>query len=171
MDGYVTQVFKYLFLTVGGWIGWLVGEFKPTFPLAVVMVLFVLYDAYSAWQLDKRVKIKYPDKTKRHEANFNSFCFGKVIRKTIPERLAFIILAFVAQKYVFIHVDWHLEYVATGAILFEQTLSIAENMASCNDTDSRFWKLLKKVLIDKTERHLDVEFRDLYEQEKKENGV
>lgn len=162
----LTQVIKYLFLTVGGWIGWLIGEFEPTFPLIVVMVFFVLYDAYSAYLLDKRVKKKYPDKAKRREAKFKSYAFSKVVRKTIPERIALIILAFLAQKYVFIHVEWHLEYIATAVILFEQLLSIAENMASCNDTDSRFWNLLKKILIDKTERHLDVEFRELYEQEK-----
>ena len=162
----LTQAFKCLFLTIGGWIGWLVGEFSPTFPLIIVMIAFVLYDAYSAYLLDKRVKKKYPDKAKRREAKFKSYAFSKVVRKTIPERIALIILAFLAQKYVFLHVEWHLEYMMTGLILFEQMLSVAENMASCNDTDSRFWNMVKKVLIDKTIRHLDVEFRDEYEKEK-----
>lgn len=167
MDLTLTHVFKCVFLAIGGIIGWLIGEFEPTFPLIVVMILFVLYDAYSAYQLDKRVKKKYPDKAKRREAKFQSFAFGKVVRKTIPERIALIILAFVAEKYVFLHVDWHLEYVITGIILFEQTLSIAENMASCNDTDSRFWNLLKKLLIDKTSRHIDANMREFLEEEKK----
>lgn len=166
MDLSITHILRYLYLAVGGCIGWLIGEFEPTFPLIIVMIGFVLYDAYSAFLLDKRVKRKYPDKAKRREAKFKSYAFSKVVRKTIPERIALIILAFLAEKYVFVHVEWHLEFVTTAIILFEQILSIAENMASCNDTDSRFWNLLKKILIDKTERHLDVEFRELYEKEK-----
>lgn len=47
---------------------WLVGEFRPAFPLIVVAVAFILYDAWTAFQLDKRVKVAYPDRTARHEA-------------------------------------------------------------------------------------------------------
>jgi hypothetical protein len=42
----------------------------------------------------------------------------------------------------------------------EQLLSIAENKASCRlpgDKHARIWKLLAKVLIDKTARHFDVD--------------
>lgn len=53
---------KAAFVAVGGWLGWLVGEFHPTFPLIIVAVIFIVYDVYS---LDKRVKKKYPDKAKR----------------------------------------------------------------------------------------------------------
>lgn len=162
-----TYVFKWFCITIGGFIGWFIGEFEPIFPLGIVMILFVLYDAYSAYLLDKRVHKKYPDKVQRRKAKFNSFKFGKVIKKTIPERLALIILAYLAEKYVFLHVDWHLEYVCCAAIIFEQLLSIAENMSSCNDTDSRFWKMLKKILIDKTEKHLEVEL-DEYKEDKEE---
>lgn len=158
---------KWLWIGVGGAIGWCVGEFSPAFPLIVTMVLFVCYDAYSAYQLDRRVHLKYPDKVKREEAKFNSFDFSKVIKKTIPERIALILLAFVAEKYVFLHVDWHLEYICTAAILFEQLLSIAENMASCNETDSRFWQMLKKILIDKTERHFELDLDELKDNQNK----
>lgn len=163
----ISYCLKWLWIGAGGVIGWFVGEFNPAFPLIVVMVLFVFYDAYSAYQLDKRVHKKYPDRVQREEAKFNSFDFSKVIKKTIPERIALILLAFVAQKYVFVHVEWHLEYVCTAAILFEQLLSIAENMASCTDTDSRFWKILRKVLIDKTERHFEVDLDELKDNQNK----
>jgi hypothetical protein len=42
----------------------------------------------------------------------------------------------------------------------EQLLSIAENKASCRlpgDKHARVWKLLAKVLIDKTARHFDTD--------------
>lgn len=152
----LTQVVKYLFFLFGGWIGWLVGEFEPVFPLIIVMILFVLYDAYTAYLLDKRVKKKYPDKTKRHEAKFKSFYFGKVVKKTIPERIALIILAFLAEKYVFLHVDWHLEFVATGLCLFEQAWSCLENSSSCRDDNNRLWSMLQKIMVSKVERHFDV---------------
>lgn len=148
-----------IFWALGGAVGWLVAELQPTFPLIIVMIAFVLYDAWTAYQLDRRVHIMYPDKTKRHEAKFTSFAFGKVVRKTIPERLVLILLAYLAETYVFIHVDLHLSYVVTGIILFEQAWSALENNASCrlDERESRFWKLLQSIMIDKTERHFDIE--------------
>jgi len=139
---------KYCIYLMGGVLGWLVAEFAPAFPLIIVAILFVLYDAWTAYQLDKRVHIIYPDKTKRHEAKFRSFAFGKVVRKTIPERLVLILLAFLAEKYVFVHVAIPLSYIITGVILAEQTLSALENNASCplDENDGRFWA-----------RHFDVD--------------
>lgn len=159
----IIHVFKYCWLAISGAIGFLIGELAPTFPLIIVAILFILYDAYSAYKLDKRVHEKYPDRTKRHEAKFNSFCFGKVVRQTIPEMIGLIILAFVCEKYVIAHYDWHLEYVTTGIICGWQALSIVENMASCNDSQSRFWLYLKKVLVSKVERHLDEAIDDALE--------
>ena len=153
---------KILFAVIGGCVGWLVEEFQPTFPLIIVAVVFILYDAFTAYQLDKRVHKKYPDETKRHEAKFTSFAFGKVIRHTIPKRLSLIFLAYLVEHWVFIHVDIPLSYVATGVICFEQFWSILENEASCrNANESRFWKILQKITIDKTERHFDVNLDDL----------
>ena len=153
---------KVIWAAIGGGIGWLVGEFNPAFPLIIVAIVFILYDAWTAFQLDKRVKVMYPDKTKRHEAKFKSFAFGKVVRKTIPERLIVILLAFIAEKYVFIHVTIQLSYVMTGAILFEQAWSALENNSSCrSEEESRFWKMLQRIMVDKTERHFDVNLDEL----------
>ena len=35
-------------MVCGGFAGWFIGEFKPTFPLAIVAVVFILYDAWTA---------------------------------------------------------------------------------------------------------------------------
>ena len=149
--------YKLVWAAFGGAVGWFVGEFNPAFPLIIVAIAFILYDAWTAFQLDKRVKVAYPDRTKRHEAKFYSFAFGKVVRKTIPERLIVILLAYAAEKYVFVHVAIPLSYIATGVILFEQAWSAFENNASCRDEkDSRFWKTLQRIMVDKTERHFDV---------------
>lgn len=153
---------KIIFGIIGSGIGWFVGEFHPTFPLIIVAMTFILYDAWTAYQLDRRVHKRYPDKTSRVAAKFTSFAFGKVIRKTIPKRLWLIILAYLVEHWVFIHVSIPLSYVVTGAICFEQAWSIMENESSCRrESDSRFWKMLQRIMVDKTERHFDVSLDEL----------
>lgn len=149
-------------MCIGGMTGWLLSEFRPTFPLIVVAVIFILYDAYTAYRLDKRVHIVYPDKTTRAKAKFTSFAFGKVIKQTIPSRLWLVILAYLAEHWVFIHMTAPLSYIVTGAICFEQFWSVLENESSCrDDNDSRLWKILQNIMVDKTERHFDVKLDDL----------
>lgn len=156
------QFNKWFFTMVGGVAGWAIAEFEPAFPLIIVAILCILYDAWTAYQLDKRVKIKYPDKMKRREAKFTSFAFGKVVSSTIPKRLVLILLAFLVQKYVFVHWDLHLEYIVTGIICFEQAWSILENESSCReDEDNKFYRILQRIMVDKTERHFDIELDEL----------
>lgn len=154
---------------LGGIFGWFIGEFEPTFPLMGAVIVLIVSDAWTAYQLDKRVHKKYPSKVKRDEAKFTSFAFGKVIRQTIPKRLWLIILAYVVEHWIFVHVEIPLSYIVAGVIAFEQILSILENEASCreDDSDGRFWKMLKKLLIDKTERHFDVELEELRDEDQK----
>lgn len=153
----VFKIWKITAMVCGGLVGWMIGEFKPAFLLTVVVVVFILYVAWTAFKLDKRVRTAYPDKTQRKQAKFTSFAFGKVVKQTIPKRLMLIILAFLEEHWVFIHVTIPLSYVVTGAICFEQFWSILENGSSCRtESESRFWKLMQQIMVDKTERHLDV---------------
>ena len=158
----VFKIWKITAMVCGGLVGWMIGEFKPAFPLAVVVVVIILYVAWTAFKLDKRVRTAYPDKTQRKQAKFTSFAFGKVVKQTIPKRLMLIILAFLEEHWVFIHVTIPLSYVVTGAICFEQFWSILENESSCRtESESRFWKLMQQIMVDKTERHLDVNLAKL----------
>jgi hypothetical protein len=158
----ITNACKGLFLITGGVFGWIIAEFKPTFPLIIVTIIFIIYDAWTAYQLDKRVHLRYPTKTQREKAKFTSFAFGKVIKETIPKRLWVIFLAYLVEHWVFIHVSIPLSYIVTGVICFEQAWSILENESSCrSENESRFWKLLQKIMVDKTERHFDVDLGDL----------
>lgn len=166
----MNEVAKMIWSALGAAVGWVVGEFSPAFPLVVVMVVFICADAWTAWKLDKRAHKTYPDRAKRHEAKFTSFAFGKVVTQTIPNRLALIFLAYLVEHWVAIHVTLPLSYVVTGVICFEQAWSMLENEASCRpDSESRFWRMLQRVLIDKTERHLDVTL-DEFKDEKKEEA-
>ena len=152
------KVFEYLTLAFGGVIGWFVGKFEPAFPLMIIATLFVLYDAWSAYELDKRVHIMYP-KRKREKAKFMSYKFRQVI-PTLSERFVIILLAYCVERWVFVHINVPISYIAAGVVCAEQMLSIAENKASCRlpgDKHARVWKLLAKVLIDKTARHFDID--------------
>ena len=152
------KLIEYLALMTGGLIGWVTGRFAPAFPLIIIATLFVLYDAWSAYELDKRVHLMYP-KQKREAAKFMSYKFRNVI-PTLIERFIIIILAYCVERWVFVHVDVPVSYIAAGVVCAEQMLSIAENKASCRlpgDKHARIWKMLAKVLIDKTARHFDVD--------------
>lgn len=153
-----TELIKNASLTAGGIIGWLVGTFCPAFPLVAVATLFVLYDSWTAYELDKRVHKVYPDK-KRREAKFESYKFRQVI-PTLIERYVIIFLAYCLERWVFVHVSVPVSYIAAGVVCLEQMLSIAENKASCRlpgDRHARIWQLLSKILIDKTARHFDID--------------
>lgn len=151
---------EWLTMTLGGLLGWVAGEFSQALPLLTIATLFVLYDAWSAYELDKRVHVRYPERTQRHEAKFVSYKFRAVI-PTLIERYTIIILAYCVERWVFVHVSIPLSYIAAGVVCAEQALSIAENKSSCRlpgDHHARLWKMLAHVLIDKTERHFDIDF-------------
>ena len=152
------RVFEGILLTLGGVVGWVVGRFEPAFPLIIIATLFVLYDAWSAYELDKRVHAMYP-KRKRQKAKFMSYKFRQVI-PTLIERFVIIILAYCVERWIFVHINVPMSYIAAGVVCAEQALSIAENKASCRlpgDKHARIWKMLAKVLIDKTARHFDID--------------
>lgn len=168
----IYNIWKAIFAAIGGGVGWFVAEFEPTFPLVIVAVVFIVYDAYTAYQLDKRVHQKYPDKAKREQAKFTSFAFGKVIKSTIPKRLWIILLAYIVEHWVFLHVSIPLSYIVTGVICFEQAWSILENESSCrSEQESRFWRLLQRIMVDKTERHFDIELDELKGQYDRERNI
>jgi hypothetical protein len=149
---------EWLSLTLGGLVGWIVGKFEPAFPLIIIATMFVLYDAWSAYELDKRVHVMYPQRH-RKKAKFVSYKFRQVI-PTLIERFVIIILAFCVERWIFVDVYVPVSYIAAGVVCAEQMLSIAENKASCRlpgDKHARVWKLLAKVLIDKTARHFDID--------------
>jgi hypothetical protein len=106
----------------------------------------------------------YP-KQKRDKAKFVSYKFRQVI-PTLTERFVIIILAYCVERWVFVHIDVPVSYITAGVVCAEQLLSIAENKASCRlpgDKHARVWKLLAKVLIDKTARHFDTDVSILEE--------
>lgn len=152
--------FKFIVTVISGFIGWFIGVFEPTFPLLLIALCFILWDVESAYHLDKRVHIMFPDRKKRKKANFTSFKFGKVVNTIIKASLA-ILLMYATRVWVMQQLwDIPLEYIATAIVIAWQGLSVLENNASCplpGDKDSRKWKILRNILVDKTERHFDID--------------
>lgn len=156
------RILDYIAAFLGGLVAMFLDKFSPTFPLIYVAIAFILYDSWAAYELEKRVQKVYPEKKKR-PARYNSYKAWGMI-PTMIESFAIIILMYAAQKWVFIDVYVPLPYIATGAICGVQLLSIAENKASCRqpgEKNYKLWSVLAKVLIDKTERHFDVDLSDL----------
>ena len=159
------RTLEWIVAIVGGVLGWFVGKFEPTFPLILVAIAFIIYDSWTAFELDKRVKLRYPDR-KKMPAKYVSFKAWGMI-PTMIESFAIILLMYAAQKWVFVDVYVPMSYIATGVICAVQLLSIAENKCSCRGPEDRgymVWKVLAKVLIDKTERHFDTDLSDLKEE-------
>lgn len=158
------KTFDYVMALLGGLAGWFVGKFEPTFPLIYVAIAFIVYDSWTAYELDKRVKKRYPDKKKRPAAYMSYKAWGMV--PTMIESFTIILLMYAAQRWVFVDIYVPLSYIATGVICGVQLLSIAENKSSCRsplDKGWNVWKIMAKVLVDKTERHFDVNLSDLKE--------
>ncbi len=156
------KTFDYVMAMLGGLAGWFVGTFEPTFPLIYVAIAFIVYDSWTAYELDKRVKKRYPDRKKRPAAYMSYKAWGMV--PTMIESFTIILLMYAAQRWVFVDIYVPLSYIATGVICGVQLLSIAENKSSCRsplDKGWNVWKIMAKVLVDKTERHFDVDLKEL----------
>ena len=158
------RVSEFTLSFIGGMLGWFVGTFHPTFPLIYVVIAFILYDSWTAYELDKRVHIRYPDKKKRPPTYMSWKAWNMI--PTMIESFAIILLMYAVQRWVFVDVYVPLSYIATGVICGVQLLSIAENKSSCRfpgDRGYKYWKVMAKVLMDKTERHFDVDLSELKE--------
>ncbi|MDR1416568.1 MAG: phage holin family protein [Prevotellaceae bacterium] len=142
-----------------GFVGAVAAYLKPTAPFVLVCTLAVLYDCYTAFRLSKRVSKKYPG---ANDGKFKTD-YAKRIFSTILKIYALIILAYLIEKEVITFLDLHLHNIVAGVFCLTQILSILENESSENG--SRWAKILQKVLVNKAERHFDVDLSEFKKQE------
>lgn len=124
-------------------------------PLAVLCFVLVLIDCFTAWRLSVRLK-----RQGRSRGKFRSDKFGVAVLEmaiTIPTAL---LVAHFVQLYIFEGSNVHLPQIVAGVIGFWQIWSILENVSSGN-RGAAWAKVLQKVMIDKAERHLDVDLSDM----------
>lgn len=144
-----------VFFTAMGAIG---TALAPTLPYILLCTAAVLGDCLSAWLLSRRVKKAYPDLADRETGMFKSYHFGKTLW-TLLCVYALLVFAHFLEMYVTSSLPFNALKVAAGAVIFWQGWSILENCSSCNG--AKWAKILQRIMIDKTERHLDIDLSDL----------
>ena len=135
-------------------IGAIIAYLEPTIPFLLVCTFAVLCDCWSAWSLARRVRDRHPDKA---DGKFKSDGFGRIF-VTLLKVYAITVLAYMIQEHVMTF-EIGLPNIVAGAVCFWQLWSILENESSCND--AAWAKLAQKILVDKTERHFNIDLSDL----------
>lgn len=150
----LSEILRWVFTALGA----VVAILEPTLPYLIICTLMIFADCYTAWALSKRARKAHPDKVSEDGKKFKSHHFGSVIM-TVIKSWALIVLAFLIQRHITDALPIDFTKVAAGAICFWQVWSILENESSCND--SKWAKIMQKILVDKTSRHFDIDLSDL----------
>lgn len=157
----VPDILRSLFSLLGAALAIL----EPTLQYIGICTLLILADCYTAWQLGKRVKKAHPERVRRDGHKFASSHFGKVL-VTLLKSYFLIVVAYFIQTNITNDLPIDLTKIAAGAICFWQLWSILENESSCNG--AKWAKTLQKILVDKTERHFDIDLSSLDSEEETE---
>ena len=142
--------------------GALVALLQPTVPFIIICTIAILFDCYTAWSLSRRVKRKYPG---ANDGKFKSRYAGRVFI-TLIKVYALTILAYLVQTFILEGLPIKLANIVAAAVCFWQVWSMLENESSCND--AKWAKIAQRILVDKTERHFDIDLSEL--KEDKEDG-
>lgn len=142
--------------------GALVAMLQPTVPFIIICTIAILFDCYTAWSLSRRVKKKYPG---ANDGKFKSRYAGRVF-VTLIKVYALTILAYLVQTFILEGIPIKLANIVAAAVCFWQFWSMLENESSCND--AKWAKIAQRILVDKTERHFDIDLSEL--KENKEDG-
>ena len=142
-----------------GVMGACVAMIRPTFPFILVCTLAVLADCYTAWSLSRRVKKRFPG---ANNGKFKSNYAGRVFI-TLIKVYSLTILVHLIDAMVFPEIALHLPQVVAGAVCFWQIWSMLENESSCND--AKWAKIAQRIMVDKTERHFDIDLHELKEEQ------
>lgn len=139
----------------------------PTLPYIILCTFAVLADCLSAWMLSRRVKKAYPEEADRETGKFKSYHFGKTIWTLLCVYML-LIFAYFLDMYITSDLPFNALKLAAGAVIFWQGWSILENASSCNG--AKWAKILQQIMVDKTERHLDIDLSALTHGVDGENG-
>ena len=142
-----------------GVMGACVAMIRPTFPFILVCTLAVLADCFTAWSLSRRVKKRFPG---ANDGKFKSNYAGRVFI-TLIKVYSLTILVHLIDAMVFPEIALHLPQVVAGAVCFWQIWSMLENESSCND--AKWAKIAQRIMVDKTERHFDIDLHELKEEQ------
>lgn len=156
----ITRPDAWMLGTLASAAAWLQGVVLPVRDMLMAVTLIIIYDAWTAYELDRRVRRKY----RRRPARFTSWKFARTVTKLL-ERYAIIVLASAAEIHIAQRIfDVPLAATASLAIFAEQLLSIAENKCSCRTAADagqwQIWRVVSDYVQDKTWKHLRDEDAD-----------
>lgn len=132
-----------------------IGYIHPSLAYILIALLFILFDNVSAYYCNRRVKNKHPERVKN--SKYSSYKAWKTI-KTMGYAIIVIMCFFIVETHITSKLT---EFPLTAAISLlicgVTGLSILENWATANDNAPKWLNILKKFLVDKTERYFDVD--------------
>lgn len=155
MYAFIKQIIAISGKYIVGMIGAVCAFLEPTVPFILICTLAVLCDCYTAWALSRRVKNKYPG---ANDGKFKSNYAGRVFL-TLLKVYALTVLAFLIENFIFEGLPVKLANIVAGAVCFWQIWSMLENESSCNE--AKWAKIAQRILVDKTERHFDIDLSEL----------
>ncbi|MDD2799370.1 MAG: hypothetical protein PHV20_12330 [Bacteroidales bacterium] len=127
----------------------------PIKEMLLIAFLAWIADLWSAFRLSRRVR-KYHQ---RSSGKFRSSKMNKSFGWMLVAMAALIFAYFIDLHLLRSGQDDTAVRYVLGAYLFKQAWSILESESSCNG--SPWAVLLQKIMIDKTERHFDVDLSSL----------
>lgn len=143
---YTNMINKWLFTTIGG----VIASFEPISAFIFVCFLALFGDVYTSIKLGRRISKHYPDKA---SGKIQSRKVGQIIT-TIIKLLFMLYLAYQIDILILSNTDLYITKVTSGIFCFSQIWSMLENESSFSN--KKWAKLLQKIMIDKTIRHLDL---------------
>jgi hypothetical protein len=151
-----SKLAKFIFAIPLGFLA----KMLPLLPLILVGLSFIMVDVYTAWRLS--VRLKRDGKRagqKMASGKFKSVNARRVI-DTMIKMMLVILLAHMLEVHVLNMLDvLYLANWVTAVFCIVQALSILENISS--EGDSKWARLLQGILINKAERHYDIDLSEL----------
>lgn len=146
----IDELNKYLFGAAAS--GGLLLFLQPLWAYVFVCFVAIIIDCYSAWRLSVRIKIKFGKSTGKFQSNH-----AKRMVRTFGEIAGVLYLVFMMDKVIITMEQLYATKFIAGIFCTLQIISILENASS--ESDSKWMKPLQKILINKAERHFDVDIK------------
>lgn len=140
-----------LYKCVALFVGFVWGVIEPTIPFALICFGAILLDCYTAWRLNKRVAKAHPNKA---DGKFKSIHAKKVFDSVFTV-YGVIFLVYWVDMLIIPTTALFLANGVAGIFTMVQLWSCLENASSCNG--AKWAKALQVFLIDKTERHFNLD--------------
>jgi hypothetical protein len=141
------------------------GILKPTIPFALICLLAIGVDVYTAWRLEKRVVANNPHKKALNAGKFKS-SYARRVFNTIFVIYSCILLGYMIDTYCYPDTSLNLANWIAGGFCGIQIISILENESSENP--SLWARLLQKIIANKAMRHLNINLEEIISEIRKE---